>query len=141
MFPRRLDWLTRALLGLAAFEDSQLNVVSNTVAWLPYQLLSAVAGTLLEAEHQNSSKAVFVIHEFRTTETADSKLEANSAALNRFLRIFFSSNNASLSDDFELKNEHMIGPICVVYRGLTEPLKVPCHIPLFIGKIRTELRC
>ncbi len=47
-FPERLDWLTRSLLGLPAFEDDQFLVLSDVVANLPYQLLSAIGGTLLE---------------------------------------------------------------------------------------------
>src|SRR5208283_2009250 len=45
MFPKRLDWLTRSLLGLPAFKDDKLIVISPAVAELPYQLLSAIAGT------------------------------------------------------------------------------------------------
>jgi hypothetical protein len=99
-FPR-LDWLTRSLLGISAFQDDQLLMLSEDVAELPYQLLSAIAGTLLEAKHRNARKAVFVVHEFRTDSTKDAKLATNAFALNDFLRCLLSANKAQL-DDFEL---------------------------------------
>ncbi len=82
-FPQRIEWLTRSLLGLPAFKDDQL---SDVVAKLPYQLLCAIGGTLLEAKLQRASKAVFLVHEFRTMATVDAKLDANANALNQFLR-------------------------------------------------------
>jgi hypothetical protein len=45
-FPERLDWLTRSLLGFPAFKDDQLLVPSDVVANLPFQLLSAIGGTV-----------------------------------------------------------------------------------------------
>jgi hypothetical protein len=137
-FPERLDWLTRSLLGLRAFEDDQHNVLAKAVADLPYQLLPAIAGTLLEAAHQKSSKAVFVVHEFRTTKTTDANLDANADALNRFLRVFLSANGASVDENFALKNGHIVGPIPITPRLVTRTDKIPCDIPLFIGKIRTD---
>src|SRR5262249_4451510 len=56
-FPNRVDWLTRSLLGLPAFKDEQLELLSDAVAELPYQLLAAIAGTLLEADLQQAGKA------------------------------------------------------------------------------------
>ena len=83
-FPERLDWLTRSLLGIPAFKDNQFLVLSDVVAKLPYQLLSAIGGTLLEAQLQKASKAVFLVHEFRTMCTVDAKLHANANELNTF---------------------------------------------------------
>jgi hypothetical protein len=137
-FPERLDWLTRSLLGLRAFEDDQHKVLAKAVADLPYQLLPAIAGTLLEAAHQKSSKAVFVVHEFRTTKTIDANLDANADALNRFLRVFLSANGASVDENFAIKNGHIVGPIPITQRLITRTDKIPCDIPLFIGKIRTD---
>lgn len=51
-FPERLDWLTRSLVGLPAFMDNQRLVLSDVISTLPYQLLSAIGGTLLEAQLQ-----------------------------------------------------------------------------------------
>jgi hypothetical protein len=79
-FPERLDWLTRCLLGVPALLNAECGQLSNTISELLYQLLTAVAGTLLEAQLQNAEVAIFLVHEFRTTATLDVKLEANEKA-------------------------------------------------------------
>ena len=135
-FPERLDWLTRSLLGLPAFEDHQFLVLSDAVANLPYQLLSAIGGTLLEAKLRRASKAVFIIHEFRTTSTADAKMDDNAKALNGFLHLLQSTNHGR-GDELELASGHIVGPISIA-ACLVAATKIPCDIPLFIGKIRTD---
>jgi len=138
-FPKRLDWLTRSLLGLRPFKDAEHQVLDEVVADLPYQLLPAIAGTLLEAGHHGASKAVFVVHEFRTAKTADAKLEANADLLNRFLHLFLLANGANAGEGFELGCGRIIGPISVTGRHVEGLSKIPCDIPFFIGKIRTDL--
>ena len=138
MFPKRLDWLTRWLLGVPAFKDDGFAVLSEDISLLPYQLFSAIGGTLLEAGCRKASKAVFVVHEFRTGLTEDFKLEANANVLNHFLRRMLSANQGD-GDGFELKNGQMIGPILITDRKFQRPIEIPRHIPLFIGKIRTDL--
>jgi hypothetical protein len=137
-FPERLDWLTRSLLGLPAFESERPAMLSAGVVDLPYQLLSGIAGTLLEAVRREAAKAIFVIHEFRTSATEDAKLEANSIALNYFLRSLLSTNDGG-SKNANLENGQLIGPIKFGHRGAPGTTEFPCHIPLFIGKIRTDL--
>ena len=82
MLKRSLSQSASSLLGLSAFGDGQL-LLAKVVADLPYQLLPAIAGTLLEAENRKATKAVFVVHEFRTRKTVDANLDANADALNR----------------------------------------------------------
>ena len=136
MFLKRLDWLTRSLLGLPAFKDNQFAVLSDAIPELRYQLLSAIGGTLLEAGLQKASKAIFVIHEFRTASTKDAFLDSNANALNRFLSLLMSTNKAG-REDIQLESGHMIGPILVTDRSVEGPIIIPHHIHLFIGKIRT----
>ncbi len=136
-FPERLDWLTRSLLGLPAFEDDRFLAFSDVVAHLPYQLLSAIGGTLLEARLQQASKAVFVVHEFRTTSTLDAKMNDNAKALNGFLHLLQSANGGG-GDDVELASGQMVGPISMSDRPVAGAIKIPYDIPLFIGKIRTD---
>jgi hypothetical protein len=135
-FPERLDWLTCSLLGLSAFRDEQRLDILAAISTLPYQLLSAIAGTLLEAERQEATTAIFVVHEFRTSLTKDVLLEANADALNCFLRLLLSANNGNIGD-LPLRNGEMIGPISIVERTVTAAIKMPLNLPLFIGKIRT----
>ena len=97
-FPERLDWLIRSLLGLPAFKDDQSLVLSDVVANLQYQLLSAIGGTLLEARLKGASKAVFIVHEFRTTSTVDAKMDDNAKALNGFLHLLQSANSGGIED-------------------------------------------
>ena len=137
-FPERLDWLTRSLLGIPAFADDERLVLSDVISQLPYQLLSAIGGTLLEAQLQNATIAVFVIQVFRTPMTTDAKLEANEAALSSFLLLLQERNGGS-DGDSQLLNGHIIGPISIIERPTKGDVRMPCHIPLFIGKIRTEV--
>jgi hypothetical protein len=136
-FPERLDWLTRSLLGIPAFKDNQFLVLSDVVAKLPYQLLSAIGGTLLEAQLQKASKAVFLVHEFRTMSTVDAKLDANANELNTFLHLLQSANKGG-GEDLKLESGRLIGPISITDHPVAGAIKVPCDIPLFIGKIRTD---
>ncbi|MGB7666122.1 MAG: hypothetical protein WBL66_02570 [Candidatus Acidiferrales bacterium] len=135
-FPQRLDWLTRSLLGLAAFKGESHNIVSDQIRDLPYQLLTAMAGTLLEAENQHSAKAILVIHEFRTPKTADEKMERNAIELNRFLRLLLQQNGA-VDANFQLRCGQLIGPLPLLERSVAKLRKMPYQIPLFVGKIRT----
>jgi hypothetical protein len=138
MFLKRLDWLTRSLLGLPAFKDEQLTVLSDAITEVRYQLLSAIGGTLLEADRQKASKAVFVVHEFRTAATKDAFLDSNANALNCFLSLLLFGNKAGRKDT-QLESGHIIGPISITDRSVEGRIKIPYHIPLFIGKIRTEV--
>jgi hypothetical protein len=136
-FPERLNWLTRSLFGVPAFEDDQLLVLSDVISTLPYQLLSAIGGTLLEAKLQRASKAVFLVHEFRTMSTVDAKMDANANALNGFLRLLQTLNNGG-AEDTKLESGHIVGPIFITDRRVEGAIKIPCDVPLFIGKIRTD---
>lgn len=136
-FPKRLDWLTRSLLGISAFKDDEHLVVSDVVSDLPYQLLTAIAGTLREAQIQGATTAVFLVHEFRTNLTEDAKLEANADAMNSFLRLFYSVNGGP-DEDLQLRLGEIIGPISIIDRSVAGATALPCQIPLFIGKIRTD---
>lgn len=64
------------------------------VADLRYQLLTAAAAVLAEAERRSSARAIFVVHEFVVHEfvtplTLPERRERNSADLDRFLATAF----------------------------------------------------
>ncbi len=136
-FPERLDWLTRSILGVPAFDDDQRINLSTLIASLPYQLFAAIAGTLLEAERHGAYKAVFVVHEFRTPLTTDAKMNVNSEALDRFLRLVLQKNGAA-DQKFALHRDQLVGPVPIVKREFAAVREMPCHVPLYIGKIRTD---
>ncbi|MEP7366886.1 MAG: hypothetical protein ABI972_26815, partial [Acidobacteriota bacterium] len=94
-FPDRLNWLSSSLLGVPAFLDRDQMALSDEIAGLPYQLLAAIGGTILEAELQKSTMAILVVHEFRTLLTTDIKMTANAKALDDFLRLLLAENGAS----------------------------------------------
>lgn len=72
--PARID----ALLGI---------IDADPAAWrdVRYQLLTALAGTILQARLDNSPIAVLAIHEFRTAKAGPVKLTENAADLARML--------------------------------------------------------
>lgn len=136
-FPERLDWLTRSLVGIAAFKADDLMDLSEVISDLQYQLFSGIAGTLLEAKIQRASKAIFLVHEFRTMATADSKIDANAIAMNAFLDLLQSANDRAAE---RLEAGRIIGPIPILQRPVTATQKIPWDIPLFVGKLRTDRR-
>lgn len=138
-FPDRLDWLSRSLLGLPAFNDGDRNTVSEQVRDLPYQLLTAMVGTLVEAKAQSSTTAVFVVHEFRTTLTTDVKTKRNARELDNFLRLLLRQNGTP-DDIFQLRCGQLSGPLPMREPNAVDGLPLPHGIPLFVGKIRTQVK-
>jgi hypothetical protein len=134
LFPQRLDCLTRSLLGVPAFKDSGFNELAEEIATLRYQLLAAIAGTLIEAELENAAAAVFVVHEFRTGATTDAKMKENGESLDRFVHVLRTANGAAEGEE-PLRPGRMAGPIQIAERGET---RIPCGVPLYVGKIRTD---
>jgi hypothetical protein len=97
----------------------------TNVTDLRYQLLHAVAGTLIEAKNQEASVAVLVIHEFVPADGKSDKARENEKDLAKFIE--------RLSDGlYTLLPGRLIGPFHVPGGG-----KIPIKIPLYIGKIET----
>ncbi len=139
-FPHRLEWLTTSLLALKCFPEDNLNL-DPPARWLPYQLLSGIAGALLEAEAAHASTAIFLIHEFKTTLTKDLNHLRNSITLSRFVSLMCQANGISpLELDIERK---MLGPIVFEHvptaRRRPAPPQLPL-LPLYIGKIVSDRR-
>ncbi|MDF2653266.1 MAG: hypothetical protein K0Q73_9071, partial [Paenibacillus sp.] len=98
---------------------------SKDVESLRYQLLHAIAGTLIEAKNQNAVQAVFIIHEFVPFGKVSTKSKQNEEALQSFVKLL--TGNA-------LTPRQLVGPISVPGSG-----NVPKDIPLYIGKIETVI--
>jgi hypothetical protein len=94
---------------------------------LRYQLLHAAAGTLIEATNQNASHAVLVIHEFIPTTGKTDKAKQNELDLAAFVERLSGGRQT-------LTIGELIGPFHVPGGG-----KIPCSIPLYIGKIESKL--
>lgn len=118
----RVKQLAEALFGPRADEGPGFGL-------LRYQLLTACAGALCEAERRECDRAILLVHEFITPKTIDEKHERNAADLNLFVK--------ALSG----------GGVTNVTSGkLSGPFHVPgfpiikTRVDLFIGKVSRNLR-
>jgi hypothetical protein len=128
-FPARLDCLTRSLFGFGAYEDDG-KTVRAAVAGLRYQLLAAVAGTLIEARLHGASAAIFLVHQIGTEDAA------NKQALDEFLSLLYPLNGGP-DEPVHLPAGELLGPISVANGDtLGQPTRSD-NIPLFIGKFQT----
>ena len=79
----RIERLSRTLFGRPALlEDGS---PAPEIGVLPYQLLAATAGTLIEASTRGAEQAVFVVHAFHSESLDRDRLAANDAGYARFL--------------------------------------------------------
>jgi hypothetical protein len=82
--------------------DSLLHLVGhpNESAWtdIPYQLLTAFAGTVLQARIDKSDVAVFVVHEFHTGSTEKENLLRNAKAFSRFVSVLMEKSDRDLRE-------------------------------------------
>jgi hypothetical protein len=127
-WPARLSRLTRALLGCDAFvAPSELN---PQIAKIPYQLLSAVAGTLIEAQEHGATVAALVAHVFTSSATSTDKVLVNAKAFADFVR------RVSAGGVTDVKDGVLYGPFRVPGGAET---RIPSQIDLLLGKVTTSL--
>ncbi|MYD72462.1 MAG: hypothetical protein F4W89_17210 [Acidobacteria bacterium] len=69
----------------ALLDRFALDIKRSHVQQLRYQLFTATAAVLAEAQHRSSARAVLIVHEFVTPLTFPEKRERNAADLDRFL--------------------------------------------------------
>lgn len=113
MVGQRIDLLTRALFAPGVAVDQ-----------LRYQLLYAVAATLIEARKRDAEVAVFVVHEFVFPGHVDAqKLADNAADLDAFVLAMGVATPPPLGQ---------LVPVPAVPGGKF----VPAGMPLLIGKVR-----
>ncbi len=74
--PRRIANLSQAVFG---------SDVDGAIGKIRYQLLHAVAATIIEAIRRRADYAVFLVHEFVSTETSAAKQRENKRDLTRFV--------------------------------------------------------
>jgi hypothetical protein len=95
---------------------------------LRYQLLTATAGAICEAERQGTDRAVLLIHEFVTKKTSDGKHQLNAADLDRFVQRLSRGGTpaigARLQGPFVLPGAPLFGKTVRLYIGkVTENLR------------------
>ncbi len=125
--PMRLDHLTRLFFGTTIDRDTGY----PGLACFGYQLLSGLAGTLVEAKRLDASRAVFLVHEFITPKTSDDLHARNARALDDFL--FRLAPGAERTDS---SSGWITQPIDL--RG--DGRKMRKHVSLHVAKLRVNLR-
>ena len=115
MVPKRVERL-RELVFPGGLKDEEFNQ-------LRYQLLHAVAGTLMEARRRKANVAVFVVHEFLSADTNEELVKRNTDDLRKFV--------AATSGD-PVFIGRLAGPFS--FPGLNSH-----EIILFVGKITTKI--
>jgi len=127
-WPKRLARLAPALLGVdATAADGSLTA---EIANVPYQLLSALAGTLIEAEDRGAGLAVFVVHTFRTSKTKDERIAANHAAFAEFVARYTATSVAAI------RSGNLYGP----FRAHDVPSsRIPSSVEFLIGDLTTTI--
>ena len=119
---QRIVDLATALLSVRERDEPRLGV-------LRYQLLTATAGALAEAERKSARRVILLVHEFITDLTSDEKHQANAVDLDRFARRIFRGGPPGVLAG------HLYGPASVPGQPL---LASPAQ--LFVGKAIRNLR-
>lgn len=114
-------------LAIALFGSRQKGELR--VSELRYQLLTACAGALAEAERHQFDRALMLVQEFVTKQTRDEKHRANARDLNSMVA------RLSHLEVESLESGEIAGPFIVPGRPLVE--RVP---KLYIGKVSMDLR-
>lgn len=99
-----------------------LDIKDHQVTRLRYQLLTATAAVLAEAERRSSERAMLIVHEFVTPLTVAERRERNATDLDRFL-------SAAFGHPGRLAPGTVAGPIDV--KGAPN---------LYVGKARTLIQ-
>lgn len=118
--PARIQALSRALFG---------RVPDEAIRKLRYQLLHAAAATLIEAKDNGGELGLLLVHEFRSAGLNVDKLTQNGTDWENFVHAFPELRTARIE-----KNQ-ILGPVLVPGGG-----RVPHSVPLYFGKMVTELR-
>ena len=119
--PRRIELLCGGIFGSSA--DAL-----HSLGELHYQLLTGVAGALIEAKTKDAAFAVFVVHRFLSSGLPYTTLSKNFNDLSQFVQTLPGCTNVRLEDG------KLIGPIHV-----SGARYVPSHIPLYIAEITRPL--
>jgi len=117
--PKRIEQLSIALFGRQP---------DDVIRGLRYQLVHAAAASLIEADAHSARCGIFLVHEFISAGLSRPKLEQNAKDWAAFVRAFPQVAEATVQ-----KNQ-ILGPVSVPGGG-----RVPRAIPLYLGKVMTEL--
>jgi hypothetical protein len=126
------DEPTNAIIRVQDLASSILRPPTNAMVHLGrlrYQLLTGIAGVLAFAIQETASRAIFIVHEFVTNQTNDSRHQANDRDLDAFVARLTNARILSLPPGA------LHGPFTVPGHGL-----FPSPPVLYIGKAVRNLR-
>jgi hypothetical protein len=118
----RVEHLAAAILGPRGPKELH-------VADVRYQLLTACAGALREAERKRVTRAVLLVHEFVTSKTDDENHRRNAKDLDRFVQRLSHDQEASVPGG------SLVGPFTIPGRPLLNSA-----VKLYVGKATRVLR-
>lgn len=124
-WPARLARLTPALFAAEATDAG--GEFNQELSHIPYQLISALAGTLIEAERRRAVLAVLAVHVFATNRTRPEILAENKRVFSGFAAF------VTESDPTEIVDGQLYGPFTVPGGG-----GIP-SIPALIGSVTTTV--
>ena len=125
---KRVDGLTTLFFATTIDSDRSW----PPIACLGYQLLSALAGTLADAREDKATRAVLMVQEFVTHETADDKHAVNAEVLDAFVaRLGAEPPNRMYTADGWITEP-------IIVRGDGEWL--PDELPVQVAKLVRDLR-
>jgi hypothetical protein len=114
---KRVEELSQAIFGRSYSSDASQGS-------LRYQLLTAVAGTMIEATEKSANKAIFIVYEFRTPKSNLKKVQKNERALNEFVAYLTHGELTEVTPGILHGPFHVFGGS-----------RIDVHIPLYIGKV------
>jgi hypothetical protein len=117
--PQRLELLKNSIFG---------RTIGDVIGNVRYQLLTGVAGALIEAKNKGADISVFIIHEFLSEALDNRKVRQNSNDFEYFVRILSGRNNLLLQSNELYEIESVPGGEFV-----------PGGIKLLIGKTKVEV--
>jgi len=118
--PARIEGLSKAIFG---------RPVDDRIGQFKHQLLTGLAGTLIEAKNQYAHCAVFVVHELISDSLDAIKLGQNATDFQTFFEDLTGVNSVKFGDG----KLHEI-------KSVPGGEFVPAGIPVCFGKIKTQIR-
>jgi hypothetical protein len=104
------------------------NVKREVFELLQYQLLSAIAGTLVEAKKQGAKKAIFLLQTFISLNMDQKKHQKNQQDLDCFLNAISNGKHCNIQDN------ELFGPFRFAGNEF-----IPSDVELWIGKYSIDI--
>lgn len=119
--PERIRLLMTSIFGRTGDESPKL-------MGLRYQLLTAIAGTIIEAHKRKSDYAVFIVHTFISDSVNPLKIKENEKDFEKFIGMINDEPDPVIQNGRLIEVGQLIGG-----------KYIPNDIPLLVGKIATAI--